>query len=67
MRGLLPVEPRPGGDVGLYANDRLDFGAAGPRIELDSTEHVAVVGHCHRIHIQLFAPGKELVERDGAV
>ena len=45
-----------GREVGLDADDRLDPGRLGLRVELVGAEHVAVVGHRDRRHPQLGGP-----------
>ena len=44
------IEPRPGRDVGLHADDRLDAGGPGGLVELQRAEHRPVVGHRQRRH-----------------
>ena len=48
----LGVEARSGRDVGLDADDRLDAGLGGHVVELAGAEHVSVVGHADRGHLQ---------------
>ena len=53
--------------VELAADDRLDAGLLALQVELGGAEHVAVVGHGHRRHVQFLGLGDQVVEADGAV
>ena len=48
----VPIEPRPRGDVGLDADDRLDARGSGRLEELQGAEHRSVVGDRHGRHAE---------------
>ena len=64
---LLLFEARSRGDIHFATQDGLDAGLLGGRVELDGSEHVAVVGHGHGGKIQLLGPGHQPVEAAGGV
>ncbi len=55
------------GDVGLAAEDRLHTVGLGLLVELDGAEHVAVVGHRHRLHAPFLNLAAEVRHADGTV
>ena len=61
------VEAGPGRDVGLNADDRLDPGLGGQVVELAGAEHVSVVGHADRRHLQPLGLGQHGSDLRGAV
>jgi hypothetical protein len=61
------VEARPGGDVDLTADDRLDVVTTRGLVELDCSEEVAVVRHAHGRHAERLGPREERVDLDGPV
>ncbi len=63
----LALEARAGSEVGLDADDRLDPGRLRLLVELIGPEHVAVVGHRDRGHLQLGGPLGQLGEPGGTV
>ncbi len=66
-RGPCLVAPRPVGEVGLHAEDRLDAGALPGPEELREAEEVAVIGGGDRRHPVPGALGEQLVDAGGAV
>jgi len=60
--GFRPVEPAARGDICFDAEDWLDVGGYCLCIELDGTEHIAVVGNGYSIHLQLLAAFEQFVE-----
>jgi hypothetical protein len=65
-RGL-PVEPAPGGNVDLAAEDRLHPPVATGVVEVHRPEHVAVVGDGHRLHSEALGLGHELADVTGTI
>ena len=63
----LGVEPRAGGDVGLHTDDRLDAHFRCGVVELAGTEHVSVVGHADRGHLQALRLGQHRLDLRGTV
>ncbi len=61
------VEPRRGRDVGLDADDRLDAGLGRRVVELAGAEHVSVVGHPDRGHLQPVHLGEHRRDLRGTV
>ena len=49
-RGLRAIAAAAGSQVRLASDDRFQSGGSGLLIELDRTEHVAVIGHRDRLH-----------------
>ena len=61
------VEPGPGGDVGLHADDRLDPGVGRLVVELAGAEHVSVIGHADRRHLQPLRLGQHRRDLRGTI
>ena len=61
------LETRTGRDVGLDTDDRLDTRSSGPVVELAGAEHVAVVGHPDRGHLQPLRLGEHRRDLRGTV
>jgi len=60
-------EPAPARYVRFAADNRLDPGPLRLDVELDGTEHVAVIGDCQRRHLVLVGQLDYGVEPTGAV
>ena len=72
LAGIAPgdapgVETRRRGDIGLHPDDRLDPDVGGGVVELAGTEHVSVVGHTDRGHLQALGLGQHGTDLGGAV
>ena len=52
------------GDVGLEPDDRLDARFLGLLVEIDGSEHVAVVGHRHGFHARGGQPLHQILHAD---
>ena len=63
----LGVETRRRGDVGLDPDDRFDAGVCGGVVELAGTEHVSVIGHPDRGHLQPLRLGQHGLDLRGTV
>ncbi len=63
----LGVEPRRGCDVGLHADDRLDARFGRAVVELAGAEHVSVIGHPDRRHVQPLRLGQHRRDLRGTV
>ena len=63
----LGVEPGAGGDVGLDTDDRRDAHFGCGVVELAGSEHVAVVGHADRGHLQPLRLGQHRLDLGGTV
>ena len=61
------IEARSGRDVGLDADDRLDTGRGRRVVELAGAEHVSVVGHPDRGHLQPLRLGEHRRDLRGTV
>ena len=61
----ITAQKRPGGHVGLHADDRVEPGFFRPQVELDHAVHRPVVSDGHGRHLQLLGPGDE--GRDSAM
>lgn len=61
------VEARAGRDVGLDTDDRLDAGLCRRVVELAGAEHVSVIGHPDRGHLQALHLGKHGRDLRGTV
>ncbi len=61
------LETRSGRDVGLDADDRFDTRRGGPVVKLAGAEHVAVVGHPDRGHLQPLRLGEHRRDLRGTV
>ena len=65
--GLCLIEPAAGGDIRFNADNRFDMGGLRFDIELDGTEHIAVVGNCDGVHIKLFAALEQFIEANRSI
>ena len=61
------IETRPGGDVSLNSDDGLDAHLGRSGVELAGAEHVSVVGHADRGHLQPLCLGEHGRDLGGAV
>ena len=63
----LAQQPRPGGDVDLAADDRLDPGFLACLVEVDRAVHDAVIGERDRGHLELGRPRDHGVDATGPI
>ena len=68
LAGLVVLVPAvAGGHVDLAADDVFEPRLLGGELEVDGSEHVAVVGHDHGVHVQFLGPLHEVGQADGPV
>ena len=61
------LEATIGSNIGLVAENRIDPGLAGRRVELERSVQIAVIGQGQGVHPQLFGPGHQLSDRAGPI